>query len=157
MLLPFLFASLCWSIASYILVDGGASSYVLLCIFALYSMVYAVPVIYIHYHYHRLSDGIIYTISSDGISINKNDSRRVVKAEEIKSIKINGDTTGFSKLPSGVYYYAEIIIADDEKLLITCLHSYKIEGILKELFIGKNISFDKSGIAAFVPQDDLPY
>lgn len=123
--------------AYYVYKNYGQDNAVFVLLF--YLIIFCIPVIYLHYTYYFASKGFSYKIERGQLVQMKKSVETYYKINDIKKIDLfmNGNrlrNEAFRRFPFQDYYYAIIELKEGEKIIITCLHSYKLDKILTENF-----------------------
>ena len=97
------------------------------------------PTLYVHLNYYNEGKHCIYELNKDGIKVIKDDSVTVFYKENFKAIEVYMSGTRLAGLtirnfPFEDYYYAKIIMNDNNKIIISCLFSNKIDTILPSFY-----------------------
>lgn len=113
----------------------------------IYSLIFILPTIIIHYNYYRFSSGRMYTFELDYIKIDFGNDVLILSKKDIKEINFymtpnRIKKSGLINFPFERYYYGEIKTAKQGSVIITCLFSSKIDDILIETY--KDILISKS-------------
>jgi len=110
-----------------------------------YLLIFFIPVIYLHFTYYYTSKGFFYKIGQGKLVQIGRSGETYYKVNDIKKIELfmNGNRLreeSFRRFPFQDYYYSIIELKEGRKIIITCLHSYKLDKILTENLSGAEIN-----------------
>ena len=113
-----------------------------------YLILYAIPVIVIHFNYYENNKQYIVEISKDLLSINVDNNISLVSSADIKEIIFYMTPSGlqnssFRSLPFEKYYYVVITCLDGSNFYLTSLLSDKVAYLLELNF--KDVLIKKQG------------
>lgn len=102
-------------------------------------IIFALPVIIIHLNYYLVSARVIYEIKEESFEVNQNNINREYSITDVNKIFIfmtpnRLKDSAVRSFPFENYYYIELQMIDGGKLLMTCLHSRKIDKIIEDNF-----------------------
>ena len=119
---------------------SNSHSSVIIYLLLSYFILFALPVACIHVNYLFQSCYIEIEINQSVIKLKIINDSKTIREDEIKIINYYMSASKLKKsalrnFPFEDYYYAEIILKNDERIFITCLYSNKINEILKQHLI----------------------
>lgn len=106
-------------------------------LFAYFFIMYFLPVFIIHINYYIISSGNSFILDKDRLTYVSNSKEKIIESNQIVKISIfmNGlKDSGFRNFAFESYYYCKLELIDSDNIIITCLHSNKIDEILKDNF-----------------------
>ena len=114
-----------------------------------HTLVFVLPVLYIHYNYYTVNKGVQFILDNSGIYKNTNGNEVFYNASEFDQIefvmtgkRISNMTLG--NLPFEDYYYAKIHLNQfSDVIIITCLYPDKVENLLKAAYEKIPIKYSK--------------
>lgn len=114
----------------------------------IYLILYAIPVIVIHFNYYENNKQYIIEISEDMLLIDVNNNISLLSSSDIKEIVFYMTPSGlqnssFRTLPFEKYYYVVIICLDGSSFYLTSLLSDKVAYMLELNF--KDVLIKKQG------------
>lgn len=104
---------------------------------AYFFIMYFLPVFIIHINYWIKSSRNNFIIHPNRLIYISNGKKKIIEFNQIVKISIfmNGlKDSGFRNFAFESYYYCKLELIDDDEIIITCLHSNKIEKILNDNF-----------------------
>jgi len=108
-------------------------------VFIPFTIVLILPTIYIHLNYYNIGKGHIYELKEDGITVTENEKFVTYSKENFKTLEFYMSGTRFAGLalrnfPFEDYYYAKIIMNNEQEIIISCLFSKNIDQILTSFY-----------------------
>ncbi|MHC0443019.1 hypothetical protein [Flavobacterium sp. 3-210] len=102
-------------------------------------IVFVLPTIYIHQNYYNEGKGCVYELNEEHISFTSNDQLVIYNKGDFKTINFYMSGTKCAGLalrnfPFEDYFYAKIIMNNDQEVIISCLFSKNIDKILTSLY-----------------------
>ncbi|GEL10646.1 hypothetical protein FGL01_13850 [Flavobacterium glycines] len=98
---------------------------------------YFLPVFILHINYYIKSSHSSFIIDQNKLIYISNNKEKIIEANQIIKISIfmNGlKDSGFRNFAFESYYYSQLELINNENIIITCLHSNKIDKILADNF-----------------------
>jgi hypothetical protein len=126
-------------VSSSILLYLGLNIRSIIYILIPFTIVLILPTIYIHLNYYTIGRRHIYELKEDGIIVTENEKSVIYSRENFKTLDFYMSGTRFAGLalrnfPFEDYYYAKIIMNNEQEIIISCLFSKKIDKILTSLY-----------------------
>ncbi|MDQ1165446.1 hypothetical protein [Flavobacterium sp. SORGH_AS_0622] len=121
-------------------------------------VIFVVPVLFIHLNYYLLSAHIVYEINQEDLMIIEKNKNIKYNIKDVIRVTIymtpnKLKDSAVRSFPFESYYYVELQLINNKKLIITCLHSRKIDKIIENYF--KKIEIVKiKSIFPLIKKDD---
>ena len=108
-------------------------------IFAALFLILIFPTLYLHLNYYNAGKNYEYDLNENSITVIKDNAKMVFYKQNFKTIEFHMSGTrmagvGVRNFPFENYYYAKIVMNNDDEIIISCLFSKKIDQILTSLY-----------------------
>lgn len=110
---------------------------IIIYLFVYFFIMYFLPVFIIHINYYIISFRNSFIIDQNRLICVSNSKEKIIESNQIVKISVfmNGlKDSGFRNFAFESYYYCKLELIDNDNIIITCLHSNKIDKILTDNF-----------------------